>query len=251
MDFPRALRERRVERRISQLEMVSRAGTTQRHLSFIESGRSIPGRSMVLRLVDTLDLPLRERNELLLAAGYAPAYPQTSLDDVALAPVRTALGHILDGHQPYPALIADRTGALIAANRAFGLITEGASADLTGPGRNVYRLALHPDGIAPRIRNLAEWGRHITARLGHVEELRDELSQYVPDLEPSSGQLGFAVPLRLASPYGELRLITTVMTFATATDITLTELKLEAFLPADASTAEALRAASADGAESA
>jgi transcriptional regulator with XRE-family HTH domain len=243
MDFPRALRERRIERRISQLEMASQAGTTQRHLSFIESGRSIPGRGMVLRLAETLNLPLRERNELLLAAGYAPAYPETSLDDAALAPVRDALGHILDGHQPYPALIVDRTGAMIAANRAFGLIAEGASADLIGPGRNVYRLALHPNGIAPRIRNLAEWGRHILARLGHAEELRDELSEYVPEFEPPSGQLGFAVPLQMESTYGELRLMTTVTTFATATDITLTELKLEAFLPTDASTADALRAA--------
>ena len=107
-------------------------------------------------------------------------------------------------------------------------------------------LALHPNGIAPRIRNLAEWGRHILARLEHLDELRDELSEYVSELEPSSGQLGFAVPLQLDSAYGRLRLITTVMTFATATDITLTELKLEAFLPADAATAEALHAASAD-----
>jgi transcriptional regulator with XRE-family HTH domain len=247
MEFARKLRERRTERRISQLEMASRAGTTQRHVSFIESGRSVPGRSMVLRLTETLDLSLRERNELLVAAGYAPAYPQTPLDDVALAPVRAALAHVLDGHQPYPALIADRTGAMIAANNAFGLITEGASADLVGPGRNVYRLALHPSGIAPRIRNLPEWGRHILARLGRAEELHDELSKFVPELEPSSGQLGFAVPLQLDSTYGQLRLITTVMTFATATDITLTELKLEAFLPADAATAQALRSAAEDG----
>ncbi|MEV0900374.1 helix-turn-helix transcriptional regulator [Actinoplanes sp. NPDC049802] len=246
MDFPKVLRERRTERRISQLEMALRAGTTQRHLSFIESGRSVPGRSMVLRLAETLSLSLRERNEWLLAAGYAPAYPQSTLDDVALEPVRTALGHVLDGHQPYPALIVDRTGAMIAANDAFGLIVQGASADLIGPGRNVYRLALHPDGIAPRIRNLAEWGHHILDRLGHSQELRDELSEYVPELEPSSGQLGFAVPLQLDSPYGRLQLITTVMTFATATDITLAELKIEAFLPADASTAEALHDASAD-----
>jgi hypothetical protein len=201
---------------------------------------------MVLRLAETLDLSLRERNELLLAAGYAPAYPQTSLDDGALAPVRTALGHILDGHRPYPALIVDRTGAMIAANDAFDLITQGASADLIGPGRNVYRLALHPNGIAPRISNLAEWGRHILARLGHSEELRAELSEYVPSMEGTSGPLGFTVPLQLDSAYGRLCLITTVMTFATATDITLSELKLEAFLPADAATAEALHAASAD-----
>jgi len=244
MDFSRALRERRTGRRISQLELASRAGTTQRHLSFIESGRSHPGRGLVLRLAESLGLTLRERNELLLAAGFAAAFPETPLDDAALAPVRRAIQHILDGHQPYPALVADRCGTLIAANDAFGLITEGAAAELAGPGCNVYRLALHPAGIAPRIRNRAEWGRHILNRLGHAEELRDELAAYVPDLRPSDEGLGFAVPLRLDSPYGELRLITTVTTFATAVDVTLADLKLEAFLPADAATAHALHAAS-------
>ena len=209
----------------------------------MESGRSAPGRDMVVRLAESLDLSLRERNELLLAAGYAPVYPETSLDAPALAPVRTAIDHILRGHLPYPALVVDRGGELIAANRAFDLLTEGAAEHLVGPGTNVYRLALHPDGLAPRIRNLAEWARHILARLGHLEELRDELTGYVPELEPSSGQLGFAVPLRLRSSYGELRLMTTVTTFATAVDVTLAELKLEAFLPADEATAEALRAA--------
>ncbi|GAA2557951.1 helix-turn-helix transcriptional regulator [Winogradskya consettensis] len=240
MDFPRALRARRADRRVSQLELASRAGTTQRHLSYIEAGRSHPGRAMVVRLAESLNLTLRERNELLLTAGYAPAYPETALDAAALAPVRTALGHILAGHEPYPALVTDGTGTLIAANASFGVLTSGASAELTGPGCNVYRLALHPAGIAPRIRNLPEWGRHILDRLGHLAELRDELSAYVPDLEPSAAHLGFAVPLHLGSPLGELHLITTVTTFATATDITLSELKLEAFLPADAATAAAL-----------
>ncbi|ELP66139.1 helix-turn-helix domain-containing protein [Streptomyces turgidiscabies] len=240
MDFPRALRERRTRSQFSQLDLALRAGTTQRHLSFIESGRSVPGRNMVVRLAESLELPLRERNELLLAAGYAPAYPESSLDDPVLAPVRTAIHHILRGHLPYPALVVDRAGDLIAANTAFDLITEGAAAELVGPGTNVYRLALHPDGMAPRIRNLAEWARHILARLGHLDELRAELTRYVPELEPSAGQLGFAVPLRLRSSYGELHLMTTVTTFATAVDVTLAELKLEAFLPADAATAEAL-----------
>ncbi|WP_433305481.1 helix-turn-helix domain-containing protein [Actinoplanes sp. CA-030573] len=243
MDFPRALRNRRTDRRVSQLELASRAGTTQRHLSFLESGRSHPGRGLVVRLAESLELPLRERNELLLAAGYAAAYPETPLDDAALAPVRTAIGHILAGHQPYPAIVVDRTGALIAANDAFGLISLGAAAELVGPGRNVYRLALHPAGIAPRIRNLAEWARHILARLPGDDPLRDELSGYVPEPAPTAGALGFAVPLHLDSPRGPLRLITTVTTFATATDITLAELKLEAFLPADAATAKALHTA--------
>ncbi|MFF7143188.1 helix-turn-helix domain-containing protein [Streptomyces nodosus] len=242
MDFPRALRELRTRRHLSQLDLALRAGTTQRHLSFIESGRSVPGRNMVGRLAESMELPLRERNELLLAAGYAPAYPETSLDGPLLAPVRTAIDHILRGHLPYPALVVDRGGDLIAANAAFDLITEGAAPELVGPGTNIYRLALHPDGLAPRIRNLAEWARHILARLGHLEELRAELTGYVPKLEPSAGLLGFAVPLHLESSYGDLRLMTTVTTFATAVDVTLAELKLEAFLPVDMATAEALSA---------
>jgi transcriptional regulator with XRE-family HTH domain len=243
VDFSRALRERRTRNRLSQLELAVRAGTTQRHLSFIESGRSVPGRNMVVRLAESLDLPLRERNELLLAAGYAPVYSESSLDDPALAPARAAIDHILRGHLPYPALVVDRDGGLVAANDAFGLITEGADPGLTGPGRNVHRLALHPGGLAPRILNLAEWARHILARLDPLGELHAELSGYVPELEPSAGQLGFAVPLRLRSSHGELHLMTTVTTFATAVDVTLAELKLEAFLPADAATAEALSAA--------
>ena len=243
VDFPRALRERRTRLHISQLDLALRAGTTQRHLSFIESGRSVPGRNMVVRLTESLELPLRERNELLLAAGYAPVYPESSLDDPELAPVRAAIDHILVGHLPYPALVVDRRGDLIAANTAFDLITEGAAPGLVGPGRNVYRLALHPDGLAPRVRNLAEWARHILARLGRQHELRAELTAYVPELGPSAGRLGFAVPLRLRSSRGELSLMTTVTTFATAVDVTLAELKLEAFLPADPQTAEVLRAA--------
>ncbi|MHC3467415.1 helix-turn-helix domain-containing protein [Streptomyces sp. 7R007] len=243
MDFPGALRERRVRRRLSQLDLALRAGTTQRHLSFIESGRSVPGRNMVVRLAESLELPLRERNELLLAAGYAPVYPERPLDDPALAPVRTAIGHLLRGHLPYPALVVDRGGDVIAANTALDLLTQGAAPHLVGPGTNAYRLALHPDGLAPRIRNLAEWARHILLRLDHLPDLRAELAGYVPDLAPSDGALGFAVPLRLASPYGELHLMTTVTTFATAVDVTLAELKLEAFLPADQATADALAAA--------
>lgn len=243
VDFPRALRERRTRRHLSQLELALRAGTTQRYVSFIESGRSVPGRNLVVRLAESLELPLRERNELLRSAGYAPVYPESSLDDPVLAPVRTAIDHILRGHLPYPALVADQGGGLIAANAAFDLITEGAAEELVGPGTNVYRLALHPEGLAPRIRNLAEWARHILVRLGHQEELRAELTGYVPELEPSAGLLGFAVPLRLHSSYGELSLMTTVTTFAIAVDVTLAELKLEAFLPADPATAAALSAA--------
>ncbi|WP_261564662.1 MmyB family transcriptional regulator [Frankia gtarii] len=250
MDFPQALRERRLRRRLSQLELAELAGTTQRHVSFLETGRSEPGRAMVVRLAESLGLQLRERNGLLLAAGYAPAYPRTSLDDPALAPVRAALTHILTGHLPYPAIVVDRHGDLVAANDAFVLLTDGAATELLGPGTNVYRLALHPAGLAPRIVNLAEWSRHILDGI-HAENLRNpddrladlhtELGWYVPDEPLGPDHLGFAVPLRLRSADGELRLITTITTFATAVDVTVAELKLEAFLPADQPTAALLR----------
>jgi transcriptional regulator with XRE-family HTH domain len=249
VDFSQALRERRTRRRLSQLELSLRAGTTQRHVSFLESGRSEPGREMVVRLAESLDLPLRERNSLLLAAGYAPAYPQTPLDDPALAPVHTALGHILAAHLPYPAIIIDRHGNLVAVNDGFGILTEGAAAELAGPAANAYRLALHPQGMAPRIVNFAEWARHILAGL-HAEILRNpddqltslhaELETYVPDRPLPPGHLGFAVPLQLRTTAGELRLMTTITTFATAVDVTIAELKLEAFLPVDQATASIL-----------
>ncbi|MCW2919210.1 MAG: putative HTH-type transcriptional regulator [Actinomycetia bacterium] len=249
VNFPQALRECRTRRRLSQLELALRAGTTQRHLSFLESGRSEPGREMVVRLAESLDLPLRERNGLLLAAGYAPAYPQTPLNDPALAPVHTALKHILTGHLPYPAIVVDRHGDLVAANAAFEFLTDGAAPELLQPPANVYRLALHPKGIAPRIVNFDEWARHILERL-HAEILRNpddrladlhaELEEYVPVRPLAPGHLGFAVPLQLRSAEGELNLITTVTAFATAVDVTLAELKLEAFLPMDQITASIL-----------
>jgi transcriptional regulator with XRE-family HTH domain len=251
VDFPQALRERRTHRRLSQLELSLRAGTTQRHVSFLESGRSEPGREMVVRLAESLELPLRERNSLLLSAGYAPAYPQTPLDDPALAPVRTALRHILAAHLPYPAIVVDRHGTLVAVNDAFGVLTEGAAAELTGPAANVYRLALHPRGMAPRIVNFAEWGRHVLEGIkaeilrnpdDQLTGLRAELEAYVPDCPLAPGHLGFAVPLQLRSAAGELRLMTTITTFATAVDVTISELKLEAFLPVDQATAAILSA---------
>ncbi|MFC9327964.1 helix-turn-helix domain-containing protein [Kitasatospora sp. NPDC057015] len=249
MDFPQALRERRTRRRLSQLELADRAGTTQRHLSFVETGRSAPGRELVIRLAESLELPLRERNDLLLSAGFAPAYPSGALTDPELAPVLDALEHILTGHLPYPAVVVDRYGELVAANTAFGLLTEGVPADLLGPATNVYRVALHPRGLAPRIENLPEWAQHILTALRreaerHPDERLDalhaELGSYLPARAPTTAPLGFAVPMELRSRHGLLRLITTITTFATAADVTLAELKLEAFLPADRATSTIL-----------
>lgn len=246
MDFPAALKERRASRRLSQLELALLAGTTQRHLSFIESGRSVPGRDMVVRLAESLGLPLRERNELLLTAGYAPVYPQTALDSPGLVPVLAAVTRILDGHLPYPAVVVDRHGEIVAANAGLRILTDGSAEHLRA---NAYRLALHPDGMAPRIANFTEWAWHvlngIAAELARNPDARlaalyAELRRYVPPARTAPGYLGFAVPLELRTSAGELRLITTIASFANALDVTVSELKLEAFLPADPATAATL-----------
>lgn len=249
--FARELRRWRGLRRWSQLDLAIRTGTTQRYLSYLEQGRSQPGRIVVLRLAESLGLSLRERNALLMSAGYAPAFDESGWDAPELEPMRTALQSVLDGHLPYPALILDRRGTLIDANAAFTLFVEDCAPELLRPPVNVRRLALHPDGLARRVINLPEWGRHVTeamrvrSRLSpdpDLDELIAELEGYVPPAEPGPGYLGFAVPLQLRTEDGELRLITTLMSVATATDISLAELHLEAFLPADQATAEILRA---------
>ena len=248
--FPTELRRWRTARRMSQLELASRAGTTQRHLSFIEQGRARPGHGIVRRLAQSMDLNPRERNALLLAAGFAPAFPESPLDDDALRPIRDALDTILDGHLPYPAIVVRPHGILVTANRAFDLFNEGVDPALLTPPVNLFRHALHPDGLAPRVRNLPQWGRHITENLRaqlvrspdpSLEELLAELEGYLPPLTAQADELGFAVPLELASADGDLRLITTLTSFATAADVTLAELQLEAFLPADEFTADVLR----------
>jgi transcriptional regulator with XRE-family HTH domain len=246
VEFAPALRDRRRDRRLSQLELALRAGTTQRHLSFLESGRSRPGRALVIRLAESLELPLRERNHLLVAAGFAPAYPTTPWLAPDLAPVRSALEGLLAAHEPYPAVVVDRNGDIVAENGALSVVTEGAAAELVGVGRNAYRLALHPAGMAPRIVNLTDWAQHVLHGVEHLPALQAELATYVPRPSgaPADDHLGFAVPLELRSADGVLRLITTVTTFATAVDVTLAELRLEAFLPADAATAEVLRSRS-------
>lgn len=198
---------------------------------------------MVIRLAESLGLSLRMRNDLLLAAGYAPAYAQTPWPEPDLAPVRSAIDHILASHEPYPAVVVDRGGQIVAANNGLAVVAEGAAPELVGIGCNAYRLALHPAGMAPRIVNFTDWAQHVLAGTRHLPGLHAELCQYVPTFAPKDDYLGFAVPLRLRTSLGELHLMTTVTTFATAIDVTLAELRLEAFLPADAATAEALRKA--------
>ncbi|WP_326944462.1 MULTISPECIES: helix-turn-helix transcriptional regulator [unclassified Amycolatopsis] len=250
MNFGTALKDWRIRRHLSQLDLALRAGTTQRHVSFMESGRSLPGRGMVLRVAESLELPLRERNGLLYTAGFAPSYPETRLDSPAIKPVLDGLRRLLDGHRPYPAIVVDRYGVLVAKNDAFGLLTEGVAPELLEEPVDTLRLALHPEGMAPRVRNLDDWARHILERIRNdlarnpddrLAAQLAELESYLPPASPPApDHLGFAVPVRLSTSVGELRLITAITTFATAADVTVSELKLETFLPADAETAEAL-----------
>ncbi|GLZ82077.1 XRE family transcriptional regulator [Actinorhabdospora filicis] len=238
----------RTSRRLSQLELAARAGTTQRHVSFVESGRSKPGRAMLLRLAESMQLTLRERNALLYNAGFAPVYTETPLDAPELRPVHDALRRIIEGHMPYPAVVSDPRGELIAANAAVAaIIAEDVAPELMG---NVYRVALHPDGMPRRVLNLAEWGRHVIDGLRMralrspdpvLDALIAELAPYVPDAPTGPDHMGFGVPLRLMHRGTELRLLTTLTSFATAVDVTVSELHLEAFLPADEETAAALR----------
>jgi transcriptional regulator with XRE-family HTH domain len=249
--FAEALRESRRRRRVSQLELAFRAGTTQRHVSFVENGRSVPGRGMVVRLAEALELPLRERNALLLSAGYAPAYRETQLQDHELDPVREALERILEGHHPYPAVITDRDGDLVSGNAAFRTLTLGVAPELLTAPISIPRVLLHPKGLAPRIINLDVWAWHVIDALRRnatrdpderSETLAAELEHLVPDRPRAEAPdyLGPAVPLRLRSHLGEPKLLTTLTHFGTALDVTLAELRLEAFLPADESTASIL-----------
>ena len=249
------LREWRERRRLSQLSLALEADVSARHLSFLETGRSRPSREMLLRLAERLGIPPRERNTLLLAAGFAPAYAERGLDDPALRAARRAVDRVLAGHEPFPALAVDRHWTLLAANRAVGPLLAGVGPDLLRPPVNVLRLSLHPDGLAPRIANLPRWRAHLLDRLRHQVEvtadpvlahLADELRGYaIPggdQGEPTSGDVlaGVAVPLLLRTEQGILAFLSTTMVFGTPVDVTLTELAVEAFFPADDATAAAL-----------
>jgi transcriptional regulator with XRE-family HTH domain len=233
------IKEWRRRRRLSQMDLALDAEISTRHLSFIETGRSRPSREMVLRLADQLALPLRERNAMLLAAGFAPLYAERALDDPALAAARRAVA-------------IDRHWHLIAANAAIKPLLAGCAAHLLEGPINVLRLSLHPEGLAPRILNLAEWRAHLLERLRRqamttgdsgLEALVAELEAYpFPDGAGQAEDMGgFAIPLRLATPLGELSLISTTTVFGTPLDVTLDELAIEAFYPADAITGERLR----------
>ncbi len=245
------LREWRERRRLSQLDLSIRADISTRHLSFVETGRSRPTPTMILRLTEHLEVPLRERNALLLAGGYAPAYPQHGLDEPELDEVRATLRQVLTGHEPYPAVIVNRWWELLDSNAAIGLLTSGCARWLLEPPVNVLRLSLHPDGMAPRIANLAQWRAHLLTQLSHraqalgddrLRELHDELLGYPGGTADSFAPPGAVVlPLRYRHGEQELSFFSISAVVGTATDITIDELAIEAFYPADAATAAALR----------
>ena len=245
------LREWRERRRLSQMELALDAEISTRHLSFIETGRSRPSPNMLHRLAERLEVPHRARNALLLAAGFAPEYRERPLDAPEMAGVKTVVEHVLKGHEPYPAIAVDRHWNMIAANGAIGILIEQVSPALLEPPVNVLKLALHPEGLAPQIANIAQWRSHIFERLDRQIEatadsgliaLRGELAAYPSAHNDNPGDLAsaIAVPLILDTVAGRLSLIGTITIFGTPVDVTLSELAIEAFFPADAESAALL-----------
>jgi transcriptional regulator with XRE-family HTH domain len=251
------LREWRQRRNLSQLEVAMRSAVSARHLSFIETGRARPSREMVLHLAERLDIPLRERNHLLLAAGFAPVFGERSLDEDEMEPVRAALERFLSAHEPYPAVVLDRHWNIVAENRGVAYVTRGVADELLAPPANALRIALHPNGMAPRISNLPEWSDYLLGRLRREIELTRD-----PELESLYGELvaypgvaaehdretppppnGILLTHELRLEDTQLALFSTITSFGTARDLTLAELTIEAFYPANSQTAEALTAA--------
>jgi transcriptional regulator with XRE-family HTH domain len=243
------LRQWRQRRRLSQLDLAGEAGVSARHLSFVETGRARPSREMVLHLAEQLEVPLRERNEMLVAAGFAPVYGRRRLDGPDMSTVRAALDLVLAAYEPFPALVVDRAWNLVAANRAVAVFTEGVAPFLLEPPANVLRLSLHPEGLAPRILDLAQWRRHVLHRLAREAHLTGDpgLAALHRELVALPGGTeaappnGIVVPLRIRAGDAVLSFLSTVTTFGTAVDVTAAELSIEAFLPADPATAAALR----------
>lgn len=247
------LREWRQHRRLSQLELALEAEVSARHISFLETGRSQPSRDMVLRLAEQLEVPLRERNDLLVAAGFAPLFPERSLDDPALQQAQAAIRLVLAGHEPYPALAVDRAWNLVVANQAVSPFFEGVAPALTQPPINVLRATFHPAGLAPRIANYTQWRTHMLQRVQRqaqrtadarlvdlLAELRGFPAPATPDDdEPSPGPEvpGMVLPLRLRTDAGVLSFLYTTTLFGTPLDVTLADIGIEAFFPADAATA--------------
>jgi transcriptional regulator with XRE-family HTH domain len=255
------LKEWRTRRRRSQMDLALDAGVSTRHLSFVETGRSRPSPELILALAQHLEVPLRERNTLLLAAGYAPRYSQRSIDDPSMDRVRASMQRMLDAHDPYPGVVIDRQWNVVLSNRAALGLTYGVDPALLGPPMNVYRLCLHPDGLAPRTINFTDWAAYLLQQLRRsitltgdagLQAVLDEVLQY-PDVARIAPLAEIAawdeppllVPFRFQTPLGEVSLFTTITTFGTPLDVTIDEIALELFFPADDASDALLRTASA------
>jgi transcriptional regulator with XRE-family HTH domain len=243
------LRQWRERRRLSQLELASQADVSTRHLSFVETGRSRPTKQMIIKLSEHLEVPLRERNQLLLAGGYAPAYAQHDLDEPQLASVREALRRVLHSHEPYPATVINRWWELVDANAAVGALLVDVASHLLEPPVNVLRLSLHPDGLAPRIVNLGQWRAHLLEQLhrrrvatgdARLHELAEELRGYPGDDGSTATATDVVLPMVFRHDLGELSLFSIAASVGTATDVTVEELQIESFYPADAASADLL-----------
>ncbi|MGN9789932.1 helix-turn-helix domain-containing protein [Streptomyces sp. OZ13] len=259
------LRGWRERRRLSQLELALRAGSSARHISFVETGRSRPSEDMVLRLAEHLDIPVRERNSLLLAAGYAPRYAETPLGDPAMEALRVGMEQLLNGYEPYPALVVDGTYNVLAANRGIAMLLDSLPEHLLLPPLNAMRITLHPEGLAPRIRNLRQWRAHLLAQMERqialarsdaLRALYDEVAAYplpeagddahtgLADDESEAGEAPFpyfALPLRIEHEGRVLSFVSSIATFNTPMDVTVAELAIETLLPADPATVKYLQ----------
>ena len=244
------MRDWRQRRRMSQLDLALAADVSSRHVSFVETGRSVPSRAMVLRLAEALDVPAREQNHLLVAAGLAPVFAERSLDNPEMAAVREGIEQVLAAYEPFPCLAVDHCWRVVRANAGAAILLDGVAAHLLEQP-NALRISLHPDGLAPRIANLAQWRHHVLCRLrrevavsgsSELAALLAEIESYPGGAETTGDLGGVAVPLELRTSAGELlTFLSTVTTFGTALDLTAAELSIEAFLPADQATAAALR----------
>ncbi|MCP2290692.1 helix-turn-helix domain-containing protein [Nocardia amikacinitolerans] len=252
------LRDWRQRRRLSQLDLALAAESSARHVSYLENGRAAPSRAMVLRLCEALDVPLRERNTLLVAAGFAPAYRESHLDDAELAAVRSAVATMLAAHEPYPAVVVDRWWNVVTGNSAMSVLTAGVPEHLLTPRPNVYRLVLHPDGLSARLANPAQVRELFLERLGRqadatgderLRALYDEVLCYPAPSDPAADRAAptgpFQVPVRIRTPLGEMAMFSTMATFGAPADVTLSELAIELFYPLDEFTAAVLRGTTA------
>lgn len=255
------LREWRQRRRLTQMDLALEADISPRHLSFVETGRAQPSREMLLHLSEELEVPLRERNTLLVAGGYAPIFRERRLDDAALAQARRAIGVVLEAQKPFPAFALDRHWTIVASNNALQELYEGVAPELLAPPVNALRLSLHPQGVAPRIENLAECRAHLLARLRRqvgltadpvLVDLMKEVSAYPGEEKAPKSEIplehAVLVPLKIRASLGLLSFMSTTTVFGTPVDVTLSELAIELFFPADAATADAVRRAGRAGA---